>query len=266
MDVVVSNKLNQLLSEWPTGQVYTTTCLRQKGYSDQQLKNYLKANWVKRIGVGAYKKTNDHVEWSAGLSAIQKQLRLPIHIGGKSALSLLGKGQYLQLGKITLALYGPSRTYLPTWFKRYAWSAKITYQQSNLVNESRESFLNKELGYTTKEIENHEVVMSSAERAILEYLDTLPSQGNYLEAFELMENLPSLRPQLLQRLLENCNSLKVKRLFFHLAEKVNHQWFSKLQAGKINFGIGKRVIFKGGRLDSKYQITIPIEAYEKQSV
>lgn len=263
MDVVISNKLNQLLSEWPIGQVYTTTFLHLKGYSDQQLKNYVKAKWITRIGVGAYKKKDDHVEWSAGLAALQKQLGLPIYIGGKSALSLLGKGQYLQFGQMTLALYGPSKTYLPAWFKRYSWSAKITYQQSNLIKESHEIFLNKELGYTTKEFRNHEVVMSSAERAILEYLDTLPSQGTYSEALELIENLPSLRPQLLQKLLENCKSLKVKRLFFHLAEKVNHQWFSKLQPEKINFGIGKRVIFKGGRLDPKYQITIPIEAYEK---
>lgn len=195
--------------------------------------------------------------------AIQNQLSLPIHVGGKSALGFLGKGQYLQLGKMNLSLYGPSKTYLPAWFKKYSWAAKISYQQSNLFRESREDFGSKDLGYTSREVGKHEIVISAAERAILEYLNTLPNQGTYQEALELMENLTSLRPFVMQKLLETCKSLKVKRLFLHLAEKVNHQWFNKLQVEKVDLGKGKRVVFKSGRLDPKYQITVPVEAYEE---
>lgn len=263
MDIPKSNNLNQLLSDWPSGQVFTSSYLGKKGYSKQQLQNYLKAGWLERLGVGAYKKSHDQVEWSAGLLALQNQLGLPVHVGGKSALGLLGKGQYLQLGKISLLLYGPSKTYLPAWFKRYSWSATINYQQSNLFKESREGFGSKNIGYTSKEVDKHEVIISSAERAILEYLDSLPSQGTYQEALELMENLTSLRPLVMQKLLEACESLKVKRLFFHFAEKVNHQWFNKLQVEKVNLGKGKRVVFKSGRMDPKYQITVPMEAYEE---
>lgn len=259
----MSNNLNQLLSEWPFGEVFTASYLDKKGYSQQQLQNYLKAGWIARLGVGAYKKAHDEVEWPAGIVALQKQLGLPIHVGGKSALGILGKGQYLQLGKLNLSLYGPSETYLPAWFKRYSWSAKVAYQQSNLFNESRENFGNKEWGYTAKEIGQQKVVISSAERAILEYLDTLPKQGTYQEAVELMENLTSLRPLLMQKLLETCKSIKVKRLFFHLAEKVNHQWFAKLNVEKVNLGKGKRMVFKSGRLDPKYQITVPVDAHEE---
>lgn len=263
MDVPISNNLNHLLSQWPTGQVFTSLYLGQKGYSKQQLQNYLKAGWLERLGVGAYKKSHDQVEWSAGLMALQTQLRLPIHVGGRSALSVLGKGQYLQLGKMNLSLYGPSKTHLPAWFKRYPWSVKIAYQQSNLFEELREDFGSKDFGYTTKEVDKHEIILSSAERAILEYLDTLPSYGTYQEALELMENLTSLRPLAMQKLLETCKSLKVKRLFFHLAEKVNHQWLNKLKVEKVDLGKGKRVVFKSGRLDPKYQITVPLEAYEE---
>lgn len=251
------------MNEWPTGQVFTTHYLSKRGYSNQQLQNYLKSGWLERIGVGAYKKSHDQVEWSAGLLALQNQLSLPIHVGGKNALSFLGKGQYLQLGKMSLSLYGPSKTYLPAWFKKCSWAAKITYQQSNLFEETREDFGSKDLGYTSKEVSKHEIVMSSAERAMLEYLDTLPNQGTYQEALELMENLTSLRPLVMQKLLETCKSLKVKRLFLHLAEKVNHQWFDKLQVEKINLGTGKRVVFKSGRLDPKYQITVPVDANEE---
>jgi len=72
-----------------------------------------------------------------------------------------------------------------------------------------------------------------------------------------MENLISIRPNVIQILLESCTSLKVKRMFLHFAEKVNHPWFKKLDLKKIELGSGKRVIFQNGVLDKKYNITVP---------
>ncbi|HEY8271015.1 MAG TPA: AbiEi antitoxin N-terminal domain-containing protein, partial [Pseudobdellovibrionaceae bacterium] len=107
MGVGITNKLNILLNEWPVGEIYSTALLHKKGYSDQQIKNYLDAGWIERLGIGAYKKANDQIEWPAGLLVLQEQLKLPVHIGGKAALALLGKSQYLELGEINLILYGP---------------------------------------------------------------------------------------------------------------------------------------------------------------
>lgn len=67
----------------------------------------------------------------------------------------------------------------------------------------------------------------------------------------------NLRPKLVQDLLEICSSIKVKRLFLCLAERIGHEWFHYLDLTKIDLGRGKRSIVKGGRYDSKYQITIP---------
>ena len=75
----------------------------------------------------------------------------------------------------------------------------------------------------------------------------------------LMEGLATLRPALVQELLESCRSVKVKRLFMHLAEKSGHPWVEELDRAKINFGKGKRVVVAGGRFDSKYGITVPRE-------
>ncbi len=72
-----------------------------------------------------------------------------------------------------------------------------------------------------------------------------------------MEGLATLRPDLAQRLLEQCRSVKAKRLFLYLAEQSNHSWFDKLEKAGINLGKGKRVVVKGGRLDTKYNITVP---------
>ncbi|HRO66708.1 MAG TPA: type IV toxin-antitoxin system AbiEi family antitoxin domain-containing protein [Pseudobdellovibrionaceae bacterium] len=263
MGELISNNINQLLSEWPPGGVLTSQYLGHRGYSRQQLQNYLKAGWIERIGVGAYKKARDPVGWSGALFALQDQLDLPVYIGGKNALELLGKGQYLKLGQRNLAFYGPRKVQLPVWFQRYEWSTKISYQQSSLFEESRGKFGSKDVGYTSIEEGGYKVVISAAERAILEYLDGLPLNGSYQEAIELMENLTSLRPFIMQHLLEICRSLKVKRLFLHFADKVHHPWFKRLQIEKVSLGIGKRVVFKPGRLDRKYQITVPKESREK---
>ena len=47
-----------------------------------------------------------------------------------------------------------------------------------------------------------------------------------MEVFELMEGLDSLRPATIQTLLEDCTSVKVRRLFLYLAYKSGHEWLS----------------------------------------
>lgn len=74
-----------------------------------------------------------------------------------------------------------------------------------------------------------------------------------------MEGLNNLRPVSVQKLLQNCTSVKVKRLFLYMAEKAGHEWFSFLDTDKIDLGHGKRMITRGGSLNVKYQITIPGE-------
>lgn len=155
---------------------------------------------------------------------------------------------------------------MPAWFKAYPWEVTLKFQENSLFGESPNEFGVKENGFTQFKDAVREVIMSSPERAIMEYLDQLPKQGTYEEALDLMENLTSLRFSLVQALLEKCTSVKVKRLFLHLAEKVNYPWFQKLDPTKIDLGKGKRVIFKGGMLDPKYQITVPKVANEEQSI
>jgi hypothetical protein len=44
--------------------------------------------------------------------------------------------------------------------------------------------------------------------------DELPHQESFHQVDAVMEGMANLRPQLLQRLLQECKSVKVKRLFF----------------------------------------------------
>jgi hypothetical protein len=91
----------------------------------------------------------------------------------------------------------------------------------------------------------------------MEVLYLVPAKESFEEASMLMEGLTTLRPRLVQSLLEHCQSVKVKRLFMYLAESHNHAWVRKLDLSKVDFGKGKRMIVKGGRLNTKYNITVP---------
>ncbi len=101
------------------------------------------------------------------------------------------------------------------------------------------------------------VRLSTPERAIMEVLYGVPKEESYEEAKLLMEGLTTLRPRLVQMLLESCVSIKVKRLFMVLAESCGHTWVKKLDLSKVDFGKGKRMLVRGGRFDSKYNITVP---------
>jgi hypothetical protein len=56
--------------------------------------------------------------------------------------------------------------------------------------------------------------------------------------------------------LENCSSIKVKRIFLYLAETQKHGWYDFIDQKNIGLGSGKRVINPSGKLDKKYSIVI----------
>ena len=99
--------------------------------------------------------------------------------------------------------------------------------------------------------------MSLPERAILELLDEVPERETFHQADVLMEGLRTLSPQRLRALLLDCKNVKVKRLFFWFAERHNHAWLQKLDRSGIDLGKGKRLLVRGGKLDPKYNITVP---------
>jgi len=99
--------------------------------------------------------------------------------------------------------------------------------------------------------------MSSAERAVMEQMRFVRTNSDFEHALHLMEGLTTLRPSVIQPLLESCTSAKVKRLFLWSAEAVGHGWFDRLDPARVDLGTGKRQLYKGGRFDQKYRITVP---------
>ena len=101
------------------------------------------------------------------------------------------------------------------------------------------------------------LTLSTPERAILELLNEVPKSETFHQADVLMEGLRNLSPRRLQALLADCRNVKVKRLFLWFAERHNHAWLQKLDRSGIDLGKGKRMLVRGGKLDNKYNITVP---------
>lgn len=263
MGIEKQTKLNHLMRNWSDGKIKSSVWLKSEGYGANFIQKYKSHNWIEAIGTGAYKKSGDQVTWASALECLQKQLKSEVHVGGKTALEFAGKAQYLKMKETNVVVLSNKKEALPSWMKKYDWKVTLDFKVKNLF-DSKLVFGEKINGFTTIETEKASIIVSSPERAYLEYLDELPKNASYTEARELMENMIALRPSMLQHLLENCTSLKVKRLFLHLAEKINHPWFKKLNLEKIDLGSGKRVIFENGVLDKKYNITVPKDdSYEE---
>lgn len=253
------SKLNYLLTAWPQTTVAVSRWLKAQGAYQQLVHAYQKSGWIQRIGQGAYVRAGDTVEWTGGLHALQEQLRLPIHAGAKTALQMQGHAHFLAIGKGgTASLFGNSGTRLPAWFRHYDWGVELRYFTTRLFADDPNA------GLTKKELTTYAVTVSAPERAMMEVLYLVPAKESFEEADLLMEGLTTLRPRLVQSLLEQCCSVKVKRLFMFLAEACNHAWVKKLDLSKVDFGKGKRMVIKGGRLDTKYNITVPDTSLQRK--
>lgn len=238
--------LNQILQKIPHNTVVTSVWLNQQGISNSLIHSYKKNNWFKSFGVGAYSKLNDNVELNGALYAVQNQLNLSFHIGGVSALSIHGINQNINFNR-KIYIFGLRGEKLPRWFKeKYEGNTEII----------KTTILSKAIGLEDNNDKDFSTKISTKERALLEMIYLAPNKSSLNEVYQLMESMPILKPKLLQELLENCSSIKVKRVFLYIAEKLNYPWFKKLDISKVDLGNGKRTIEKGGKLDKKYNIVI----------
>jgi len=244
-------KINQLIKGWPKGTVMTLDHLKQKEINRDLIKRYRKSGWIESVGRAAYKLAGDNLELAGGLYAIQNQQKQKIHIGARTALEMKGYGHYLGPGIRKVFLFGRPGEHLPVWFKEYDWPGDYYYTTTNLFPDNLLS------SFTESKYKDIGITISTPERAALEMLHLIPEQQGFDEALQIMKSLTTLRPDLLQKLLEKCRSIKVKRLFMYMSEKENHFWFKDLNPKRIDLGSGKRMVIKNGYLDKKYKITVP---------
>ena len=176
-------------------------------------------------------------------------------MGAYTALELRGYSHYLSLGKPKAYLFTDKENKLPLWIVQGNWDMAVKYMTT--------SFLGTDLkAVEPMVVESNSLLVSSPERAFLECLHLPDAASSLLDMYYIMESLPTLRPKLVQSLLESCTSQKVKRLFVYMAEKAAHPWFKALKLDSVTLGTSRYMIVPTGKYIAKYNMTIPKELAE----
>jgi hypothetical protein len=229
--------------------------LERLGYTHDLQRRYVQSGWLKRVGRGAFVRAHEPATWQGALHALQTQAALPVHVGGRSALGLLGRGHYLALGgredRPVLDLFGPVGTTLPAWFLAHTWDVTPRFTRTDMLPANT--------GFVTHEVGRLDLRVASAERAMLEVLYGMPEQVAPAEARELMEGLVDLRPKVVTTLLTACTSVRVKRVFLMLADQAGHPWLRRVKLDDLDLGSGKRSVAGGGVYVPEHRLAVPAE-------
>lgn len=261
MDGHKGKKLKWLLGTVPPGYLVDSKWLGAHGIGRRSSYDYVAAGWLERLCSGVFRRPigpgSDgftSVEWKSALLSAQRLMGYRFHLGGVTALHLAGHEHHLRIGgEETVWVYGD----VPTWLEKIDLTAQLEKRTAGL-------FTDRELGLSPRVAEDsatpwwkQSLGTSEPERAVLEMLNELPSRLSFDSVGDTFESLGSLRPQLLTALLQDCRRVKVKRLFLVFAERSKHAWFNYLDSEAMDLGRGDRSLVKGGKLHSKYRITVP---------
>ncbi len=249
---------------------------KRAGVDPKSLHGYVERGWLERVIRGVYRRPppsnareSTDADWQVPVLSMQWIMDRDVHLGGESALELMGYEHYVRFGKkARVFVYGD----VPAWVHRLPTSTRF------VVRNRRALFGNDLTGVTeikgarwapvpAMDVWEWPIRASMPERAILEAINELPRRTSFDYVDKLFEFLVSLRPELLARLLRACRSIKVRRLFFVLADRHRFAWREYLDAKDFDLGSGPRALLKGGRFHPTYRICVPEEftpAYEEE--
>lgn len=249
--------------------------LQDKGFSRSSIRDYAARGWLERLAPRLYRRpfgpANAPIRWDVAVLSLQAVMGKDLHVGGRTALTLHGFSHYVELGDPdVIHLYGDGA---PAWLNRFQTNSHFLVHTSHLFGSSKSGVEAKSYDLRSGQtgdmatVDEHTVpwdwplMVASPERAILEMLDELPNRETFQHVDVIMQGLSHLRPKLLNTLLQECRSVKVKRLFLWYADRHKHAWLKRIKLKSIDLGAGKRQLVAGGRLDPHYQITLPEEMF-----
>ena len=278
-------KLNRLTGELPEGLLASAPWLERKGYSSALRHQYVKAGWLEQPARGVFRRPGGLLKWQHVVISMQHLLDIHPVVGGRTALELHGFNHYVSVS-------GPREIYLFCSNKLPGWLFKLECDAAFTTHKSQRLFHNDQIHYglgsvktdidtgSTSGVERYgrkalgsglteqiwgerdwPITLSTPERAILELLDEVPQRETFHQADMFMESLHSLSPRRIQKLLEDCKSVKVKRLFLWFAHRHGFRFLKQIDEALIDLGSGKRSLVKDGHLDPTYLITVPKDMY-----
>ena len=279
------DKLNYLHRLLPEGLVADAAWFTRMGYPSPLRSRYVASGWLEPVMRGVFRRPlhtpgveegSVPLRWQHVVVSLQLVLERPIVVGGRTALEVQGFGHYASSGRPgEVHLYGDEAA--PGWLRKLPMDAAFVF------HNARKLFRNEPLAdgvgrlkailgndaegdaeairgsLTWRRFGDGEwpIVLSTPERAVLELLDELPDKETFHQVDVLMEGLANLSPRRMDGLLRECRSVKVKRLFLWFAERTGHAWLERIDREGVDLGSGKRMLARGGKLDPKYQITVP---------
>ncbi len=246
----MASKINLLRSKVLPDGILMTRWLEQNGISRSDLTDYIKHGTLDRIATGIYKYPGTTPTLFGIISSCQSQSEVDFHLGAATALEVSGYSHYITMSKPEAIIFSRLPSGLPRWIARLELDMSVHEFSTKVFGET---------GIETIDYQGYSLRSSSTERAIMECILLSPKYYSLMDLYHLMEMLNSLRSSLVQKLLEECTSVKVKRLFLYYAEKAGHRWFRKLDLNKISLGSGTRALVKGGIKNAKYNLMIPAE-------
>lgn len=271
------SKLNQLFHLLPVGLVVDAAWLERQGYSRSLRSQYVAAGWLEQPARRVYRRPQGTLSWEAVVISLQTLLGVPLVLGGHTALQIQGLSHYMSTAVRDVHLYGPAA--LPTWIGdlplhqvRFHHHNNERLFRNDPISRGLTSLawdLEKNNGWSTDSLHGFRQItwsqwdwpltLSTPERALLELLDELPSRESFEYVDKLVEGMANLSPRRMAKLLADCKSVKVKRLFFFFADRHPHAWRKRLDPKDFDLGSGNRALVSGGRLDPTYHITVPEE-------
>lgn len=269
-------KLNCIQKKLPDGLLVDAAWMERHGYSTSLRSQYVKGGWLVQPVRGTFKRPRGVLTWEKAVISLQTLMERRLIVGGRTALELQGFGHYLSPdGPRVVHLHGQEAP--PNWLAKLPLNVSFVFHRSQTlfrsepvtkgptsfawdIDPNRRQHAEGFAGGAVRAFQTDAewpLTISTTERAFLEMLDELPGRETFHNVDMIAEGLRTLSPKRLQQLLEDCRSIKVRRLFFWFAERHGHRWLNQINRERVPLGSGKRVLVKGGRLDTKYLITVP---------
>jgi hypothetical protein len=251
-----------LESALPLGLIATRKSLLSQGMSAHSLDNALKSGKLIAVAPAVYARSGLPVAWQ-GLALSLQHLYPGGVLGGLTALELRGLGHFAPLAsERTVHFYASVKQ--PTWLKKLDLGYKVVWHKTDGLWSPTLGEIANRFSTLTWRDDLEALHISCPEKALLELLEGVPATISFDYADALMQGLTSLSPAKVAQLLHACRSVKVKRLFFWLAFRYQYPWLKKLNTAEFDLGSGKRVLAQGGKLDKRFQITVPEHLHGQQ--
>jgi Transcriptional regulator, AbiEi antitoxin, Type IV TA system/Transcriptional regulator, AbiEi antitoxin N-terminal domain len=253
---MVDTSLNTML---PLGVPTTRKWLLAQGVAGHRLDNNLKSGKLIALAPAVYMRAGLPVNWQGLVFGLQRLYPQGV-LGGLSALESQGFGHFVQMASAReIHFYAPQKA--PAWLPALRLGCKLVWHKNTSLWQLNLTEMSDSFSALSWRDDLPSLSISCVEKAFLELLADVPASVSFDHADALMQGMTSLSPTKLKYLLQACTNVKVKRLFFWLANRYQYPWLKKLNVKEFYLGSGNRVIAKEGKLDNQFHITVPEHLY-----